>query len=200
MGRVLAMPASIPPARLDELIERARTGDVAAFERLVHAHHNNVYSFAMAFTGDAEAAKDLAQEALVKVYRALGGFRFQSAFSTWLYAIVRNTYLDHEKSRGGRERKNEQPLDEATLSALRQEATAEDELLAHESRHALLAALDEVAEPFRTAVFLADVQGLEMGEIADMLGAPAGTIKSRLARGRMALRAILFGRKREEEP
>jgi RNA polymerase sigma-70 factor (ECF subfamily) len=200
MARVLAVPASIPPARLSELIERAREGDVAAFERLVAAHHGNVYAFALAFTGDAEAAKDLAQEALVKVYRALGGFRFQSAFSTWLYAIVRNTYLDHEKSRGGRERRSEQPLDEATLSALRQEATAEDELLAHESRRALLLALEQVAEPFRTAVFLADLQGLEMGEIADVLGVPQGTIKSRLARGRMALRAVLFGRKREEEP
>jgi RNA polymerase sigma-70 factor (ECF subfamily) len=200
MGQVLAMPGPIPAARLAELIERARAGDVAAFERLIAAHHDNVYAFALTFTGDTEAAKDLAQEALVKVYRALDGFRSQSAFSTWLYAIVRNTYLDHEKSRGGRQRRSEQPLDEATLSALRQEATAEDELLAHESRRGLLTALEQVAEPFRTAVLLADVQGLEMGEIADMLGVPQGTIKSRLARGRIALRAVLFGRKREEEP
>ena len=190
-------PAPGPtPHEVARLVERACAGEIGAFERLVAEHQAKVYTFAFAFTGDPDRAKDLAQDALVKVYRALRGFRFQSAFSTWLYAIVKNTYLDQIKSRAERQRELEQPLDERQLEKLEAPATAEDGLIQAESRRTLFRALREVPLPFRLVVALADVQGLDYAEIARVLGLPVGTVKSRLARGREALRKAL-GRLRE---
>src|SRR3954462_7501259 len=79
------IPAPMPAHELAGLVERAREGDVAAFEKVIGKSQPKVYTFAFAFTGSPDVAQDLAQEALVKVYRSLGSFRFQSAFSTWLY-------------------------------------------------------------------------------------------------------------------
>ncbi|HZS36634.1 MAG TPA: sigma-70 family RNA polymerase sigma factor [Polyangia bacterium] len=181
-------------------MERAREGDVAAFERLIAEHQAKVFTFAFAFTGDREQAKDLAQDALVKVYRSIGGFRFQSAFSTWLYSIVKNTYLDAVKSRAGREQALEQPLDRADVEHLQDAANAEDRLLEKESRRLLMRALRDVPEAFRVVVTMSDVQGLGYDQIAEALSLPIGTVKSRLNRGRDALKAALFRRRKEESP
>jgi RNA polymerase sigma-70 factor (ECF subfamily) len=195
-----AQPPPLAAHELAGLVERARGGDVVAFEHLIAQHQGKVYTFAFAFTGDPEQAKDLAQDALVKVYRSLGSFRFQSAFSTWLYAIVKNTYLDAVKSRAGRERSLEEPLGDADLAELRETANAEDRLLEKESRHLMLRALREVPPAFRTVVMMTDVQGLGYEQVAGALSLPLGTVKSRLKRGRDALRAALFRRRRKEEP
>jgi RNA polymerase sigma-70 factor (ECF subfamily) len=193
------LPPPLPAHELAGLVERAREGDVSAFERLIAAHQAKVYTFAFAFTGAPDLAEDLAQDALVKVYRSLGSFRFQSAFSTWLYSIVKNTYLDVIKSRAGRERALEEPLSERDVSELRDAATAEERLLQKESRRALFRALRQVPVAYRTVVAMADVQGLGYDEIAAALDVPLGTVKSRLKRGRDALKQALF-RQREEEP
>lgn len=190
---------ALPAHEVTGLIERALQGDVSAFERLIAEHQAKVFTFAMAFSGDRERAKDLAQEALVKVYRSLGSFRFQSSFTTWLYSIVKNTYLDAIKSRAGRELELEAPLDSIDRERLVEEESAEDRLLAKESRHALLAAIRQVPVPFRAVLMLADVHGFGYGEVARALGLPLGTVKSRLKRGRDALREVLF-RRREGEP
>jgi RNA polymerase sigma-70 factor (ECF subfamily) len=194
------MPPPLPPHELAGLVERAREGDVAAFERLIAQHQAKVYTFAFAFAGDPELAKDLAQEALVKVYRSLGTFRFQSAFSTWLYSIVKNTYLDAVKSRAGRERALEDPLTDGEVERLQEATTAEDRLLEKESRRLVLKALREVPPTFRTVVVMADVQGLGYEQVAGALSLPLGTVKSRLKRGRDALREALFRRTRKEKP
>jgi RNA polymerase sigma-70 factor (ECF subfamily) len=194
------MPPPLPAHELAGLITRAREGDVAAFEKLIGKYQAKVYTFAFAFTGSPDVAQDLAQEALVKVYKSLASFRFQSAFSTWLYSIVKNTYLDAVKSRAGRERALEEPLSEHDVSELREAATAEDRLLAKESRHALMRALRQVPVAYRTVVALADVQGLGYEEIAGALGVPVGTVKSRLKRGRDALKDALFRQRVQEEP
>ena len=85
--------------QVEDLVRRAQQGDVPAFERLIAEHLPIVRRFARAFARGHEAAADLAQDALLKVYRSIGGYRFQSSFSTWLYAIVRNVYLDDARSR-----------------------------------------------------------------------------------------------------
>ena len=188
----MPMPPPMPPHELAGLVERAREGDVAAFERLIATYQGKVYTFAFAFTGQPDLAQDLAQEALVKVYRSLGSFRFQSAFTTWLYSIVKNTYLDAVKSRAGRERALEEPLSEREIAGLRELGTAEERLLQKESRRALFAALRQVPQAFRTVVMMADVQGLSYEEIAAALSLPIGTVKSRLKRGRDALKDILY--------
>lgn len=176
------------------LLARAQEGDVAAFERLIAMHQGKVYSFARAFTADAEEASDLAQEALIKVYRSIGGFRYQSSFSTWLFRIVKNTFLDHIKSRRARESQVEQRLDDTQASELQQgEGEDAEALLMRQQEHrALWAAIRKVPEAYRTVLLLADMQGLSYEEIAVVVEAPLGTVKSRLKRGRDALREALL--------
>ena len=191
-------PPVIPAHELAQLVARAGEGDVVAFERLIAEHQAKVYAFAFAFVGDPEQAKDLAQEALVKVYRSIGAFRFQSAFSTWLYAIVKNTYLDLVKSRAAKERALEAPLSSEEVAELRDTLDAEKLLLKAEERALLERALRRVPVDFRLVVHLSDLQGLGYDQIAQVLSLPLGTVKSRLKRGRDALRVQLL-RDLEEE-
>jgi len=183
------------------LVTRALEGDVVAFEQLVAQYQRKVYTFALAFSGDPEQAKDLAQEALVKVYRSLRSYRFQSSFSTWLYSVVRNTFLDHRRAQAAHERLLDLPVGGALEDELDSTLGAEESLLREEARLELLAALHRVPEPFREVVFLTDLQGLPYDETAKVLSVRVGTVKSRLSRGREALREILFrSRKKEEMP
>src|SRR5581483_6342568 len=182
-GRPGTSPSEAPEVVRD-LVERAQQGDVAAFELLIAVYQQQVYAFALAFTGDPEQAKDLAQEALVKTYGAIGSFRFQSSFGTWLYAVVRNVFRDHQRGRAMSEQRRARPLLEADLKVVSDEAPADEQLIAEESRRAVLAAMDRVPEPYREALFFADVQGWDYQEIAAVLRIAVGTVKSRVNRGR----------------
>jgi RNA polymerase sigma-70 factor, ECF subfamily len=181
------------------LVTRALEGDVVAFEQLVGEYQRKVYTFALAFSGDPEQAKDLAQDALVKVYRSLRSYRFQSSFSTWLYSVVRNTFLDQRRSQAARERTLELPSGDALDGELDSAPGAEESLLREEARHELLTALHRVPEPFREVVFLTDLQGLAYDETAKVLSVKVGTVKSRLSRGREARREVLFRHRKKEE-
>lgn len=179
------------------LVARAQEGDVAAFERLIGIHQGKVVSFARAFTSDPEEASDLAQEALIKAYRSIGSFRFQSSFSTWLFRIVKNAFLDHVKSRRSKESQVEQRLEDTHERDLGAgEDGAEEQLLQREQRLELWAAISQVPESYRTVLVLADVQGMSYEEIAVVVDAPIGTVKSRLKRGRDALREEILGQRR----
>jgi RNA polymerase sigma-70 factor (ECF subfamily) len=191
-------PASVAAAELPALIARSAEGDVRAFERLVAAYQPKVLSFALAFAGSRDQASDLAQEALIKVYRSIGSFRFQSSFTTWLFSIVRNVFLDHHKSRSARQRAMETPL-EAEAYHLFEAAHAEERLLRLDERRALWRALRRVPTAYRAVVVMFDVQGLSYDEIAGSLAVPVGTVKSRLKRGRDALREELFRLRAVEE-
>lgn len=181
---------------LAQLIAQAQGGDAAAFERLISIYQGKVYGFARAFTSDPEQASDVAQDALIKIYRSLGGFRFQSSLLTWIFRIVKSVFLDHYKSRRQKERKLEQPLDGMSEheSCAPGDSGPEAQLLRHEEREALWTALREVPEVFRTVLVLVDMQGLSYEEVAVIVKAPVGTVKSRLNRGREALRAVLVQR------
>ena len=193
-------PASAPEplcgGEAAALIARAQQGDVAAFQRLIAEHQARVYGFARAFTPDAEQASDLTQEALIKIYRSIGGFRFQSSLLTWMFRIVKNVFLDHYKSRRQKERKLEQPLDGTDerdmAGGTPEDRTPEAALLLREQQQALWAALDRVPEVYRTVLVLADMQGLSYEEVAAIVEAPIGTVKSRLYRGRDALRDVIL--------
>jgi RNA polymerase sigma-70 factor (ECF subfamily) len=178
----------------DDDVRRAQRGDVRAFERLIAAHIAQIRRFARAFTHNDADADDLAQEALVKVYRAIGSYRLDASFSTWLYAVVRNSFLDHRKSRAGRERAVEAPLVARAVEAAGSEDApdlADAQLQAAQERSRLWAAIASVPEDFRTAVVLFDIEGLSYEEIAAVEGVPLGTVKSRIKRGRDHLRALL---------
>ncbi|HSZ83016.1 MAG TPA: sigma-70 family RNA polymerase sigma factor [Polyangia bacterium] len=182
---------------VEELARRAQQGDVAAFERLIAEHIPLVRRFARAFTRSHEAAADLAQDALLKVYRSIGGYRFQSSFSTWLYAIVRNVYLDDTRSRAGRDRAAERPLEPGGLDAdptADAEAPRADRRLEREElRRQVWDALGNIPSDFRSTLVLYDIEGLTYEEIAAIEHSPLGTVKSRLSRGREHLRRALGG-------
>ena len=181
---------------LDALIARAQDGDVRAFEALLADHLPLVRRFARAFAGPGGDADDLAQEALIKVYKRLKLFRYQSAFSSWLYAVVRNVFLDAARSRAGRERSVEDPLDDEHGRLPGETAPADQQLEREEERERLWRALRQVAPEFRTALVLFDIEGRSYDEVSVIEGVPVGTVKSRLFRGRAQLRRLLG----EEEP
>lgn len=180
------------------LIRRAQAGDVRSFEELISAHIPQVRRFAQAFAHDEGDAADLAQDALVKVYRSIGGYRFQSAFSTWLYAIIRNVFLDTTRSRAGKERALELPLDikhsdVARTSDADDMGRADVQIERQEERRRVWTALGQVQTEFRTTLLLFDIEGLTYEEVAAIESVPLGTVKSRLSRGRDQLRRLLSG-------
>lgn len=178
------------------LVRRAQEGDVRAFEELVSAHIPQVRRFAQAFAHDEGDAADLAQDALIKVYRSIGSYRFQSAFSTWLYAIIRNVFLDGARSRAGKERAMELPfdirhIDSARPSTADDMARADAQIEREQERQRVWSALNEVQAEFRATLVLFDIEGLTYEEVAAIEGVPLGTVKSRLSRGRDQLRRLL---------
>lgn len=178
---------------LRALIAEAQDGSVRAFELLASSYLPQVRRFARAFAKSDSDADDLAQEALVKVYKSLRSYRFQAAFKTWLYTVVRHVVVDAARSRAGRERSQEDPLP-TDHSRLPSTAEAPDEGLARaEERQRLWRALRQLPEEFRTAVVLFDVEGHTYEEVAAVEGVPIGTVKSRLSRGRTLLRSLLAG-------
>jgi RNA polymerase sigma-70 factor, ECF subfamily len=174
----------------EALVRAAQGGHTRAFERLIATHIPQVRRFARAFAHTDAEADDLAQEALVKVYRSIGGFRFQSSFTTWLFAVVRNTFLDIRKSRAQQDRAVEEPLGPRHL-ARGSEASAESALLAEERRARLWAAVERIPAEFRVVLVLFDIEGLSYEEIGAIEKVPLGTVKSRLSRGRDHLRRLL---------
>ena len=182
----------------EALVRAAQGGHPRAFELLVATHIPQVRRFARAFArGDTEA-DDLAQEALVKVYRSLGSFRFQSSFTTWLFAVVRNTFLDLRKSRAHVQREAEEPLAPRHLvpdPGSEGAETAETALLEGERRARLWAAIETVPAEFRVVLVLFDIEGMSYEEIAAVERVPLGTVKSRLSRGRDHLKRLLLSRR-----
>lgn len=166
------------------MVRRARGGDVAAFEDLVRAHQADVYRLALHFVRDPPTAEDVTQEAFVHAYRSLRRFRGGSKFSTWLFRITRNCAVDAIRRRE-RRRTYEQ-------AAVPLEVPIEEPSL----RVALDEAIDGLAPELREPFVLIEVFGLSYGEASAVLGAPTGTLKSRMHRARRALVDALEG---EEE-
>lgn len=196
----LAPPAPGDDASLAALVAAAQEGSTAAFERIVAMYQSRIFGFARAYCRDRAEASDLMQEALIKVYRSIGGFRFQSSLLTWIFRIVKNVAIDHHKSRRQKERKLEQPL---SLTSEREIGVTADpgpetRLLRSEVQRELWSALERVPEAYRTVLVLADMQGQSYEEIAAIVETPVGTVKSRLFRGRDALREALIAQRREE--
>lgn len=178
---------------LRALITEAQDGNVRAFELLMASHLPQVRRFARAFARTEADADDLAQEALVKVYKSLRSFRFQSAFKTWLYALVRNVFLDATRSRAGRERSMEDPLLGDHALAPSSAEAADEGLVRAEERQRMWYALRALPVEYRTAVVLFDIEGHTYDEVAAIEGVPIGTVKSRLSRGRALLKNLLAG-------
>lgn len=172
----------------ETIIARARDGDTDAFEELVRAHSGRVYRLLTRILGDAAAAEDIAQETFVRAWRALPGFRGDAMFATWLYRIATNEanrFLAREA------RHPVLPLDEATVEVADLSADPAGASELGELAAKLEEFLAELPPSYRIAVVLRDVEGLTNEEAADMLGLSIRNFKSRLHRGRMAIRRRL---------
>ena len=186
----------------DQFLERLRSGDTAAFERVVAEHSGDVYALLYRLTTDPEEARDLTQETFLRAFQSIGRFRGDANLKTWIYRIALNQARNRWRWWRRRKRdvtvsldatseRNEQPLS----ASLRDDDALdpEQETLARERESQLRGALSELKRPFREAVILRDVEGFSYEEIAETLALSIGTVKSRLSRGRLELRRKLEG-------
>jgi len=176
-----------------ELVRAAQGGDRDAFALLVERHQGMVYSLAFRMVGDREDAADLAQDAFLNAWRGLARFDSRSAFATWLYRLTSNVCIDflrREKRRGGLSLTvDDQENREAELADERWSPQRLLEL--EETRGALQKALAALSPEHRQILLLREMEGLSYADIAQALGLEEGTVKSRIARARLALRDIL---------
>lgn len=164
------------------LVARATKGDRGAFEALVRQHKRSALNLARRIVCDDDAAEDVAQEALIKAYQQLHRFRGEASFSTWLYRIVINESRAHLRSDRRRRARLEQ---HASLEASKPEAEEFDS-----QTGPIMSLLAELPEKQRVALSLFYLQELSSGGIADAMGAPTGTVKAWLSRGRERLRRL----------
>lgn len=201
----LAALEAARPAVEHSFLDRLKSGDPAAFERLVNERSGDVYALLYRLTEDPEEARDLTQETFLSAFRHIGRFRGDADLKTWLYRIAMNharnrwrwwrrRRKDVTVSLDDRDRTRDEPL-----SARLQDRTSlspEGETLEHEREAAIRAALKTLSRSYREIVILRDLEGLSYDEIAATLEIGMGTVKSRLARGRLELRrklAPVFG-------
>ncbi|HUG75254.1 MAG TPA: sigma-70 family RNA polymerase sigma factor [Acidimicrobiia bacterium] len=164
-----------------ELLQRYLAGDAEAFDELMRHHEDRVFGICLRMLRDREAALDATQDTFITVFRKASSFAGRSAFSTWLYRVAVNTCYDHAR-RAKRHRSEALPEGRDPV-----DPAGEDGFTAVELRPDLEAALAALPEEFRAAVVLADVEGLGLQTVADALGVPVGTVKSRVFRGRRLL-------------
>jgi RNA polymerase sigma-70 factor (ECF subfamily) len=174
-----------------ELVRRAQRNERGAFDLLVLKYQHKVVKLVARLLRDPAEAEDVAQEAFVKAYRALGSFRGDSAFYTWLYRIAVNTARNAIASRQRRPLDYETELSESEqsnlASRLRHTDTPEATALSEEIRVTVNHAIEQLPEDLRTAIVLREVEGLSYEEIAAAMDCPVGTVRSRIFRAREAI-------------
>ena len=176
-----------------QLVQKCLRGDGPAWEELVHRHTRRVFGLCYRFTGNSHEAEDLSQEVFLKVYRSLASYRSAAGgFPTWLTSVTRNLLVDHYR-RTKRDRQtdsieDEMPHLEEKHSSSR---TPFKNVVDAELSQQIQRALSRLSPDLREAVILRDLQGLEYGEIQEVLSVPEGTVKSRINRGRIELARIL---------
>ncbi len=193
---VRSMTVSDDPVQRRDLIliERAREGDLDAFNDLVVLHQDQLFALVVRMVPDRDQASDVVQEAFFSAFRNLHAFRGGSVKS-WLNRICVNAAMDTQRLR---KRRPVQPYPELEDDSWQPPTGAEadpERIAVHAERSRLLAtALGQITDDQRTAIVLYDIQGYDYGEIAGMTGVSLGTVKSRIHRGRLALRALLQDR------
>jgi RNA polymerase sigma-70 factor (ECF subfamily) len=181
-----------------EAIERAKQGDEAAFEALYQLHKRRVYSLCLRMVSNPSQAEDLAQEAFLQLFRKIGTFRGESAFSTWLHRMTVNVVLMQLRKKGLPLVSLEETL-EADEDAPRKEFGADDAKLAGSvDRMQLERAIDRLPPGYKTVFVLHDVEGFEHNEIAQIVGCSIGNSKSQLHKARLKLRDYLRSMRAEK--
>jgi RNA polymerase sigma-70 factor (ECF subfamily) len=176
-----------------ELVRRVKAGDRTGFDRLVRRYESKVYRLAFGILKNSLDAEDALQESFIRAYRAIGSFREESTFSTWLYRITANVCLG--KTRGKKheflsiERHDADGGDGLTHDFPSREKTPLEELLSRETERVVQDCIDRLPEKLRTVFLLRDLEGLSREEVAATLRLTPGAVSSRLHRARLKLRA-----------
>lgn len=175
-----------------QLVERVQRGDKHAFNLLVSKYQRRLGRLISRFVRDSADAEDVTQDAFIKAYRALPGFRGESAFYTWLYRIGINTAKNHLLSNKRRpsstsefDAEESETFEEASL--LREVSTPENELMSKQVVDTVQASLQQLPEDLRSALTLREIEGLSYEEIAEVMNCPIGTVRSRIFRAREAV-------------
>ena len=173
-----------------QLVQRAQRGDLRAFDLLVLKYQGRIAALVSRYVSDAGEVEDVTQEAFIKAYRALGKFRGDSAFYTWLYRIAANAAKNHLVAKGRR------PGADATIEdaegfdeggMLSESASPEALAMGGELAEVVESAMNELPDELRSALMLREFEGLSYDDIADVLGCPVGTVRSRIFRAREAI-------------
>jgi RNA polymerase sigma-70 factor (ECF subfamily) len=188
----------------DELVERARAKDVAAFEELIGRHEERVYRLAMRFVRNETDAREILQETFLSAWRNLDGFQGKSQFASWLYRVAVNAALMLLRSQ---RRHPQVAVDDVSPEALGEAAEQagplglgagtdwskrpDEQFQSSELRRYIQSAVDLLPESQRSVFLLRDADGLSTEETADLLGLSVPTVKTRLHRARLALRAAI---------
>ena len=174
-----------------ELVERVQRGDSSAFDVLVRKYQHRVVGLIGRYVHDWSECQDVAQEVFMRAYRALGNFRGDAQFSTWLHRIAVNTAKNHLVANGRRP-----PTDDIDVAdaeqydsgiRLRDNDTPERELMRQQMEQTVMRAVEALPEELRTAITLREVEGLSYEEIAARMDCPIGTVRSRIFRAREAI-------------
>ncbi|MCA9243372.1 MAG: sigma-70 family RNA polymerase sigma factor [Phycisphaerales bacterium] len=182
-----------------DLVRRAQQGDNAAFEALALRYQDRLYNLCYRMLGNDADAQDVTQAALIKAYQALGRFEARAGFYTWMYRITMNLAISTRRSRRRPMLTLHRPDPDQPDCEPAAEGTDVSRSAETSELHAkLTAALERLDDDFRAAVVLKDVEELDYATIGEILGVPVGTVKSRIHRGRMMLRAMLEGDQEED--
>lgn len=188
------------PLEEAELLEQCRQGDAAAFGRLVLKYQDRIFNTCWRLCGNQADAEDFTQEAFIRAFQSMGSFAGRSRFSTWLFRIAVNLVLSARRSKGRRmtqsldaqsDRRSGDPLPSKANRLAAEDPSPEQHAAGREHERIVLQALNKLDDESRSVVVLRDVESFGYEEIAEILGIPTGTVKSRLHRARLALRGEL---------
>ncbi|MBO5727832.1 MAG: sigma-70 family RNA polymerase sigma factor [Oscillospiraceae bacterium] len=179
-----------------ELVQRAQKGDEDSFARLMGENETRIYNLTLRMTGNEQDALDLAQEAFFNAWKGLKFFKGDSSFSTWVYRLATNACIDHLRRKKRRQdisvsmpvvdEEDDRPPD------IPDERYAPEQVLERKQlRQAVTRGLEQLSAEHRQVLIMRELDGLSYQEIGRLLGLEAGTVKSRIARARLALRKIL---------
>ncbi|MCD6422919.1 MAG: sigma-70 family RNA polymerase sigma factor [Elusimicrobia bacterium] len=169
-----------------DLIKKAKSGDVEAFEQLIRKYEQKIYNIALYFCRNPVEAEDISQMAIIKMFKSLKNFKEQSSLSTWIFRIVRNVFLDECKKSFRRHEVEQIENFEFIDKKSAEEIAGRNQLFSW-----INSAIKKLPEKFRMVVVLCDMEGFDYKETAEILNVPVGTVRSRLNRARRMLKEIL---------
>lgn len=174
-----------------ELVQRVQRGDMAAFDLLVRKYQHRIAALIGRYVRDWSECQDVAQETFIRAYRAIGNFRGDAQFYTWLHRIAVNTAKNHLAAHNRRPPTDDIEIGDAELfdggARLRDTDTPERELMRQEMELTVMRAVDALPEELRVAITLREVDGLSYEDIAQRMDCPIGTVRSRIFRAREAI-------------